>query len=58
MVKALNTDMEKGDKTYPGHFQKALTTLMNELTNEELEEMETTRSEWQKSGPPIDVQLK
>jgi hypothetical protein len=31
-------------------------TLMNELTDEELEEMETTQSEWQKSGPLIDVQ--
>jgi len=31
---------------------------MNELTDEELEEMEITQAEWQKSGPPIDVQLK
>src|SRR5258705_3211453 len=57
-VKAMNPDIEKSDKGYPGHFQKALTPLMQELTDEELEEMEATRVEWQKSGPPIDVQLK
>ncbi len=57
-VKAMNPDVEKGDKGYPGHFQKALTAIMEELTDEELEEMEATRAEWQKSGPPIDVQLK
>lgn len=58
MVETLNPDMEKGDKAYPGYFQKALTSLMNDLSPEELQEMETTRAEWQEAGPPIDVRLK
>lgn len=58
MVKKLNPDMEKGDKAYPGHFQKALTIMMKDMSSEELEEMEATRAEWQEAGPPIDVRLK
>jgi signal recognition particle subunit SEC65 len=57
-VKILNPDIEKGDKTYPGYFQKALTDVMKDLTAEETEEMEATRAEWQEVGPPIDVRLK
>jgi hypothetical protein len=58
MVVAAHPEAEKGDKEYPGQFQKALTAHMKELTAEELTEMETTREEWQGAGPPIDVQLK
>jgi len=58
MVKTLNPDMERGDKAYPGYFQKALTAMMKDMSSEELEEMETTRAEWQEAGPPIDVRLR
>lgn len=58
IVKKTNPGIEKGDKAYPGHFQKAVTSLMKDLTAEELEEMETLRAEWQDAGPPIDVRLK
>jgi signal recognition particle subunit SEC65 len=58
MVMTLAPDVEKGDKTYPGYFQKALTSLMNKLTAEEMDEMERIREEWQNIGPPIDVRLK
>jgi hypothetical protein len=51
-------DIEKEDKTYPGHFQKALTSLMKDLTDEKLEDMEVIQAEWQETGPPIDVRLK
>lgn len=57
-VVAAHPELEKGDKEYPGKFQKALTTLMKELTAEEMAEMEKTREEWQGAGPPIDVRLK
>lgn len=57
-VVAADPDVEKGDKTYPGHFQKGLTSVMNALTKEEMEEMERIREEWQNVGPPIDVRLK
>lgn len=58
MVVTAHPGLEKGDKEYPGQFQKALTVLMKELTDEELTEMERTREEWQGAGPPIDVRLK
>jgi signal recognition particle subunit SEC65 len=58
LVKTMAPDIEKGDKRYPGHFQKALTRIMEDLTDEEMEEMEAVRDEWQATGPPIDVRLK
>lgn len=58
MVVADVPEMHKGNKAYPGHFQKALTALMKNLTDDELEEMEKIRVEWQTAGPPIDVRLK
>jgi hypothetical protein len=58
IVAATAPDVRKGDKGYPGHFQKALTGLMKSLSEEELEEMEGIREEWQTVGPPIDVHLR
>lgn len=58
MVTAMDPDVKKGHQAYPGCFQKALTSLMKELMEDEMEEMETVCSEWQVSGPPIDVRLK
>ena len=58
MVMATAPEIRKGDKAYPGHFQRALTSLKNDLTDDELEEMESIRVEWQSAGPPIDVRLK
>ena len=58
VVVAANPEVEKGDKNYPGHFQKGLTAIMKALTTEEMEDMERIREEWQNAGPPIDVRLK
>jgi hypothetical protein len=58
MVVKAAPDLEKGDKGYPGHFQKAVTAVMQGLTSEELAEMEQIREEWQATGPPIDVRLR
>ena len=51
-------DIEKGDKIYPGCFQKSVTKYISELSSEETEEMEKIRTEWQNSGPPLEVRLK
>lgn len=51
-------DVQKGDKDYPGLFQQALTEWMKGLSDAEVEELETTRKEWQEIGPPMDVRLK
>lgn len=50
--------LEKGNKAYPGMYQRALTKVMDGLTDEETEEVQRTREEWQQKGPPIDVRLK
>jgi hypothetical protein len=55
---AMDGGIQKGDKTYPGLYQKAVTEHIKGLSDDELEEMEATRDEWQSSGPPIDVRLK
>ena len=53
-----STETEKGDLNYPGEFQKALTTYMKGLSDEEKAEFETIWEEWQVKGPPLDMQLK
>src|SRR5260221_5689816 len=53
MVVAATPEMQKGDKAYPGHFQKALMALMKDLTKEELEKMEGIRVKWQMEGPSL-----
>jgi hypothetical protein len=58
LVATVAPDVQKGDKQYPGHFQKALTDLKNSMSAEEMEEMEKIRDEWQNVGPPIDIRLK
>jgi hypothetical protein len=58
MISADNPDVKKGDKSYPGLFQKAVSKYIKDLSDEEREEMEKVRDEWQASGPPIDVQLR
>lgn len=57
-IKANSPDLETGDKSYPGLYQRALTEVMQGLTDEEMEEVEKTKEEWQESGPPIDMRLK
>ena len=57
-IKAKSPDLEVGDKSYPGLYQRALTEVMQGLTDEEMEEVEKTKEEWQESGPPIDMRLK
>ena len=53
-----NPDVQKGDKEYPGLFQQALTMCMKRLTDDEVAQLEQTRTEWQDSGPPMDVRLR
>lgn len=50
--------VRKGDKTYPGIYQQALTELMEGMSDEERAEMEGKLKEWQEEGPPVDVRIK
>jgi len=57
-VLADHPNIEKGDKSYPGCFQKSVTKYISELSLEERKEMEKIQTEWQNSGPPLEVWLK
>jgi hypothetical protein len=46
------------DKGYLGSYQRAVTAVMNKMTEEELEEAENILESWNKEGGPSDVQLK
>ena len=57
-VSAEHPNIEKGDKSYPGCFQRSVTKYISELGPEEREEMEKIRMEWQNRGPPVEVRLR
>lgn len=58
LITAQNPDIEKGDKRYPGLYQKALSDYMSHMSNDEKVEMQVVLEEWQAEGPPLDVQLR
>lgn len=51
-------DLHRGDKTYPGIYQQAVTEFMQHMSDEDTQEMEELREQWQAEGPPLDVRLK
>ena len=58
MVTEQDPEAERDEKSYPGKFQKALTSYIDGLTEEERSEYEKVREEWQEKGPPKDFQLR
>jgi hypothetical protein len=52
------TDSNPGTKKYIGGYQKALSKVVNELTEEEQEEYRAMAKEWTKRSPPVEVQRK
>lgn len=46
------------DKEYIGSYQRAVTTVLGNLSEEDLEEAEKMREVWNQEGAPADVQLK
>jgi len=51
-------DLHRGDKSYPGIYQQAVSEYMRNMSDEERQEMQELLEEWQAEGPPIDVRLK
>ena len=43
---------------YLGRYQKAVSDVLDDMTEEELEEAETLLEQWNKEGGPSDLQLK
>lgn len=58
ILEAHHPDVQKGNKEYPGLFQKAVSEYLQEMPESEAAEMERIRSEWQEKGPPEDMQLR
>ena len=49
---------ESTDKKYLGSYQKAVTKVLNNMSEEDLEEVENIVELWNKEGGPSDLQLK
>jgi hypothetical protein len=46
------------DKEYIGSYQRAVTTVLNNMSEKELEEAEEIVDSWNKQGAPAEAQLK
>lgn len=46
------------DKEYLGSYQRAVTTVLKNLSEEDLEEAQELVDEWNKEGAPADFQLR
>ena len=46
------------DKKYIGSYQRAVTTVHNNMSEEELDEVQRILDLWNKDGAPSEVQLK
>ena len=49
---------QRGDKEYIGSYQRAVTTVQDNMTKKQLEEAEKLVGLWNKQGAPSKVQLK
>lgn len=49
---------EHGDKEYIGSYQRAVTTVLKNLSKKDVKEGEKMVELWNAQGPPSDVQLK
>jgi len=57
-VEANSPDAKPGSSEYLSHYQRALTKVLNSLSNDEREEYEALRQEWQDTTPPAEIQRK
>lgn len=46
------------DKLYLGSYQRAVTTVIDNMTDAQLEEAQEMVDKWNKFGPPVNVQRK
>ena len=58
LIKSTHPNVEKGDRTYPGLYQKCLTTYMNGLDSEDRKSLEGQMERWQREGPPMELRTK
>jgi hypothetical protein len=58
IISSQHPDLHKGDKSYPGIYQQAVTEVMRNMSDEDTQEMRELQAEWQAEGPPLDVRLK
>jgi uncharacterized protein len=58
IIASSHPDLNRGDKSYPGIYQQAVSEYMRNMSDEERQEMQELLEEWQAEGPPLDVRLK
>jgi hypothetical protein len=58
LIKLTYPEVEKGDKSYPGHYQKCLSTYVKSLGKEEKAAFEGERVKWQQEGPPMELRTR
>lgn len=58
IISEKHADLPKGDKTYPGVYQQAVTEVMSQMSEEEMKRMQEQLAEWQTEGPPLDLRIK
>jgi hypothetical protein len=58
IITASHPNLPKGNKTYPGIYQQAVTEYMSTMPDDEMQEMKEVLQEWQSLGPPMDLRLK
>ena len=51
-------NMARGDKAYPGLYQRELSELMARMSLEDKAEMQEVQAEWEAIALPIDVRLR
>jgi hypothetical protein len=49
---------ESTDKEYIGSYQRAVTTVLNNMSEEDQDEAQKILDMWNEQGPPPEVQLK
>jgi len=57
-VEKILPNAKPGSREYLSHYQRALTKLMEQLSNEEWDEYEILRKEWEDTSPPVEIQRK
>ena len=55
-TKRLAGDATPGSQAFLGHYQSALSNIVNSLSEKEVEEAKETAKEWNSRGPPAEVQ--
>jgi hypothetical protein len=58
LIKSTYPEVQRGDKAYPGCYQKCLTAYVNSLSKEDKVAFQEKRDKWQEQGPPMELRMR